>query len=140
MLQEAESKSHLQNHGGRRFDFYSPARHLHIYSPTLSLALSSLQKLTPPLTEAQHHPAIKYTEALQLPYVQACMWEGLRICPHCSAYKVNWRRLEVRQKWRLLPWRYGDWEIVDPVKGVDLCTYGIYIQGNMNLSVWPRQR
>ena len=30
---------------------------------------------------ALSHPVIKHTEALQLPCLQACIWEGLRTCP-----------------------------------------------------------
>lgn len=80
--QEAESESHLQIMAGS--DSTSTAMRvtfMHIVANPV--AYSKLRAEIDAAIDrgAVSHPVIKHTEAMQLPYLQACIWEGLRICP-----------------------------------------------------------
>jgi len=80
--QEAESESHLQIMAGS--DSTSTAlRVTFMYIVSNPVAYSKLlAEINTAIDQgAISHPVIKYREALQLPYLQACIWEGLRICP-----------------------------------------------------------
>ena len=80
--QEAESESHLQIMAGSdststtlRVTFMYIVANPVAYSKLLAEIQAAIDR------GAVSHPVIKHAEALQLPYLQACIWEGLRICP-----------------------------------------------------------
>jgi cytochrome P450 len=80
--QEAESESHLQIMAGSdststvmRVTFMYIVANPVSYSKLLAEIEAAIDR------GAVSHPVIKHAEALQLPYLQACIWEGLRICP-----------------------------------------------------------
>jgi cytochrome P450 len=80
--QEAESESHLQimagsesTSGAMRVTFMYIIANPVAYSKLLAEIEAAIDR------GAISYPIVKHTEALQLPYLQACIWEGLRICP-----------------------------------------------------------